>query len=144
MKKILLIFFLAFSIVNAKEELDWVAFASGIDGTSSSSVNEMDELVKDKDIEEIKELLFSENVALKGLSVYVLEILKEKEIIDLDSIELNQISILYSSNEELVISSGCEIEFISTLGRFLSFNGLIKWEARERYTKLIEEYYRDD
>lgn len=144
LKKLFLIFFLTISFALSDEETYWIVFQGGIAASPSNSVIEMDELVEGKDIDEIRGLLFSDNVALKGLSVNALEILDEKKIIELDSKELNQIKILYSSNEELELLYGCDNFYSVSLGEYLNNSHGFRDVARERYTKLIEEYYRDE
>lgn len=144
MKKIFLVFFLTISFVFSSEESYWIVFQGGIAATPSSAVREMDDLVKDKDIDEIRELLFSEDVALKGLSVNVLEILYEMNIIDLDSIELNQIKRLYTSKEELKLLFGCDNFYSVTLEEYLNNDHGFRNTAKERYTNLIEEYYLNE
>lgn len=139
MKKILLIFFLAFSIVNAKEELDWIVFGSGISGKPGSNVELMDSLVIEEEIDTIRELIFSDNAALKCLSAIILELFEEEDIVDLDEKEKLQINIIMSSFDKIYYYFGCNDDAtILTIPEFLRFH---KKQTVERYSYFIDEFY---
>lgn len=140
MKKIILIFFISLTALSAREELDWIVYAGGIAGTPNSNVKTMDSLVENKEIETIRQLLYSDNVALKGLSVIVFEIFEEEGIIKFTIDDENQIEKVFDSHETLAMGEGCTDDNNITLELRDFLDGHYNY-AYDRYEDLIEMNY---
>ncbi|MFA7325998.1 MAG: hypothetical protein WC121_04985 [Candidatus Kapaibacterium sp.] len=139
MKKIIIIFLFSMVLVIAQEKLDWIVFGSGISGKPGKNVKLIDSLVIDEEIETIRDLIYSDNVAVKCLSSIVLEVLEEKDIIALEKEEKLQIEYVFSSQDRIYYLFGCNDDaIILTIPMFLSLH---KNQAIERYTYLIDEFY---
>lgn len=150
LKKLFLIFFFALNLTNAQQyvnwdtmkekQLDWIVFTAGISAKPTSNVKMIDSLVEYKNIETLRGLIYSENVALKGLSSLVLELFEEEGIIELKEEELIQIKRLYKTEEEIYTFSGCTPEYGDILTLPIFFRDY-KSYVYKRYSYFIDEFY---
>ncbi len=142
LKKLFLIFFFAINLTNAQQyvnwdtmkekQLDWIVFTAGISAKPTSNVKMIDSLVEYKNIETLRGLIYSENVALKGLSTLVLELFEEEELI--------QIKRLYKTEEEIYTFTGCTPEYGDILTLPIFFRDYKNY-VYKRYSYFIDEFY---
>lgn len=87
----------------------FVGFACGPSGESSEIVDSITEILKNKKYNELKKNLFSNKPAEKYLATFTCLKLLEKETIELDADELNQIAENKKSDLKISFCSGCTI-----------------------------------
>jgi hypothetical protein len=84
-----------------------IGFGCGINADMTIPVINMSKLLIEKDFKSIKDSLFSNTPANQFITVFVLEKLKKKKIVVLDSLEEAQIKIIKNSENLVSVCAGC-------------------------------------
>ncbi len=116
-----------------------VSFDCGISRNKSKAVLHMEQLVVEKDFDAIRSNLQSKQTAKQFLAIVVLEILNEKNHIQLDYKEQDRINRLKQSGSIIFTCSGCVYQEVNQFeGIFSSDNNhfLLKSAKEWAYKKL--------
>lgn len=103
----LCIFQLTFSQDTLREKDKMIGFGCYSNGKQSISVEKVSDLIYYKKFEEIKALMFSENIAEKYLAIMTLTYFDKNGILKLTNNEKKIISGFKKSDEEVFVCSGC-------------------------------------